>query len=89
MNMADIDFDDEDDKAVAIEHFMDRGSAGLDHVNAAKRALRRCINVVADARIDTGTLAGRTLDDHLEQLLEIEGDLSRAEGELIDADPAS
>jgi hypothetical protein len=89
MNMDDIDFDDEEDKTLAIEHFMDRGSAALDHVNAAKRAIRRCINVVTDARIDTGTLAGRTLDEHLEQLLEIEGDLGRAEGELADAGPHS
>jgi hypothetical protein len=65
-----------------IEYFGDRGSAARDHINAAKGAIRRCIDVVTDARIDNGTLAGRTLDNHLEQLIEIEGDLARAEGEL-------
>jgi hypothetical protein len=40
--------------------------------------------MITDARLDHSGLGGRALDDLLGQLLEAEGDLSRAMGELAE-----
>jgi hypothetical protein len=84
--MKHIDFNDDDFNserlAEAVDSLEDRNSRGLGHVYSAKSTLRRMSAVVTDARLDTGVLTGRVLDDHLAQLLELEGDLSRTEGEL-------
>lgn len=89
-NIAD-DYDDFNIETLerAAEDVTDRNSAGLDQTRATQRAIRRCIAVITDVRRDSGSLTGRTLDDHLAQLLEIKGNLSRTEGELVDADPHS
>jgi hypothetical protein len=65
-----MDYDDEDFNPKNL----------LGHVYTAKNIMRRCIDVVAATRIRTGRLEGRTLDDHLENLLEIERELSARKG---------
>ena len=65
-------------------HYCDKCVHGLDHVRAASRHIRRRINTITDVRLSDGQLSGRALDDHLKELIEIEGDLSRAEGSLSD-----
>jgi hypothetical protein len=73
MNMPYINFDADDDKANA-----------LDHLRAAVVDLHRNIDVIASVRIDGGAISGRVLDNLLQSLIEIEGDLSRCEGKLIE-----
>jgi hypothetical protein len=89
MSVSHIDFSDDfvEEALARADDLADRVASGLDHIHAGKRDLRRVIDVVANARVDTGALTGRALDHVLELLVEIEGDLSRAEGELADADP--
>lgn len=55
---------------------------GIDHVRAAKAIIRKAIRKVANARIDGGSISGRSLDDHLEELTDAEMEISRAEGNL-------
>jgi hypothetical protein len=88
MNAMNIDDDPDDYNTEALrgqtDDLKDHISASLDHIGVAKITVRRCIHVITDVRLDSGAIHGRMLDDHLTQLLEIEGDLSRAEGELAE-----
>lgn len=62
----------------------DFNPTGLDHVREAKRRLRRCIDRVANARVMRGRLDGRALDDHHQELTNIEAVVVRAEGAMGD-----
>lgn len=66
----------------AADGFEDRIATALDHVLTARDSVRNCIDAVNEARVANSALSGRALDDHCDELLDIERELSCSEGEL-------